>query len=93
MDVKEFFYSGGVVACKDRTESDVLIEICESVGILVRYAHDPDSPFHTAAYRRDEDTLAFYAIGHPINGEAVSFQDWHSNIVNPQSIVAVDDLL
>lgn len=60
MDVKEFFYNGGCVQCKDRTESDVIIDIVKEAGFSVYDDHDPDGCYH-AVLLEEGDTMITFA--------------------------------
>lgn len=92
MDVKEFFYSGGLVACKDSNESDVVIGICCQEGFLIYSHHDPDGIFHGVFWNEDTDMIDFYSVGSREWKEGISFVEWMA-MYDKYAKVPVEDLL
>ena len=92
MDVKEFFYNGGVVKCKDRTESDVVIEIAVQEGISPSVCHDPRGQFHGVTYNADTHRMDFYSVGSPLWCKGTPFDEWMATYAG-QSSASVEDLI
>ena len=76
MDVKEFFYNGGVVKCKDHTESDVVVQIALAAGIPRFRYHDSRGDFHGVCVNGSTGRLDFYPIGCDAWCEGTPFVEW-----------------
>lgn len=94
MDVKEFFYSGGVVKCKDRIESDVVIDICRREGFDVFDEHDPYGDYHGAYYSKLYNHITFYRNHSSSWNSGTPYAEWieeyRYGMCNP---VCVEDLI
>lgn len=91
MDVKEFFYEGGIVKCHDRTESDVVIEICRQEGLSVYAKHDPDGICHGVFW--DYDHIGFYMNGCDEWESGTPFSEWMEQYAHSVKPTPVEDLL
>ena len=93
MDVKEFFYNGGVVKCVDRTESDVVVRIALEAGILPFRHHDPCGDCHGVCWNQRTSRLDFYPIGCSEWRNGTPFAEWMAQYgfaINP---TPVEDLI
>ena len=93
MDVKEFFYNGGMVSCKDRTESDVVIQIAEDAGFRNDGGHDPDGLFHVVCVHSDSVWLSFYHVDSPQARRGTPFAEWMAQYVHAAKPTPVEDLI
>lgn len=90
MDIERFFYSGGIVKCEDRTESDVVIQICVDAGLSVYELHDPDGLYHGVYYDIGSKEICFYLNGSNKWSEGISFKDWMKHI---KQDIMIEDLI
>lgn len=93
MDVKEFFYNGGCVKCVDRTESDVVIEICRQVGLPVYPAHDPNGIHHGVYWNSLCEEIGFQENGSPLWSLGTPFAEWMEQCVRVAKPTPVEDLI
>lgn len=63
MEIKDFFYHGGIVKCLDRTESDVAIEMCREAGLDIYPYHNPDNKYHGVYWEDTMRQISFYRNG------------------------------
>ena len=90
MDIERFFYSGGIVKCEDRTESDVVIQICIDAGFPVYKFHNPNSHYHGVYYDKTSKEICFYLNGSYKWSEGISFKDWMKHI---KQDIMIEDLI
>lgn len=91
MNIKDFFYNGGIVKCVDRTESDVVIEMCRETGLDIYPYHDPDGEFHGAYWEDDIRKITFYRNGSSSWERGTPFSEWLSLFSLPN--VDINDLI
>lgn len=97
MDIKEFFYEGGIVRCVDHTESDVVIALCQEAGLRCPDSHDPYDDYHGVAVADNNgkpvDRLAFWRNGSSKWESGMPFDIWMERYGYPNSSPEVGDLL
>ncbi len=89
MDIQDFFLSGGVVKCMDRTESDIVIDMCRNVGMPIHGSHDPNGPYHGAFWK--DAAITFYKVGGREWMDGVPFEEWLA--LTKQQPIDVEDLI
>ena len=93
MDVKEFFYNGGCVQRKDRTESDVIIDIVKEAGFSVYDDHDPDGCYHAVLLEEGDTMITFARNGGRLWCNGTPFAEWMEQYVRVAKPTPVEDLI
>ena len=93
MDVKEFFYNGGCVQCKDRTESDVIIEIVKEAGFHVYGDHDPNGCYHAVLLEDGTTMITFARNGDSLWRNGTPFAEWMRQYDRACKPTPVEDLI
>lgn len=74
--IKKFFNnSDNVVKCADRSESDVIIEICNDLGYDIYSGHNPNGNYH-GMYSINGKDIMFTRNGEVRWASGVSFKEW-----------------
>lgn len=84
--IKKFFSnSDNVVKCVDRSESDVIIEICSDLGYDVYSEHNPNGCYH-GMYSIDGKDIMFTRNGEVKWASGVPFKEWMGTYARDNNI-------
>lgn len=91
MDIYEFFRRGGVVKCKDQSESDQVIVVCRDSGFQIFEEHGPSCPYHGVYYAHKLIMLCKIGSSRWRNG--MPFQEWMDQY-DPNTVLPdIEDLI